>query len=348
MHTEFFLGANSGSGFYSLYGEFCKDKGDILYLIKAGPGGGKSGFMRHMGLEAERRGFDTEYILCSGDPASLDGVYIPALHLGFADATSPHVIEPAVFGVDSYYVNLGQFCSVSDNELIRQYTGKYKEMYSAAYSYLSAAASVHGCEIPELIGKTEKERAKRRALGTVKRELKGAKSDGKITKRFISCISCAGDIVLNDTVLELCKLIYALDDRFGLEQTYLNEVYAYCRERGIAAVVCPSPLCPDELDAVLVPEKGIAFIRLSMCGEHKPYRHVRLDALIPSERIRARKAEIRQREKLFSSAADAAHFYLSEAKRYHDMLEKEYKPLVDFERLNRFRDEFVRELFSFR
>ena len=74
MNVDFFLGANSGAGFYSLYDEFCCDKGDYLYLIKAGAGGGKSGFMRKVAAAAAERGYDTESVLCSGDQESLDAV----------------------------------------------------------------------------------------------------------------------------------------------------------------------------------------------------------------------------------------------------------------------------------
>ena len=83
--TRYFLGANAYSGFYSLYGGFCAGEGDYLRVIKGGPGTGKSALMRRIGAAAERAGHDVEYILCSGDPDSLDGVYIPALGVGYAD-----------------------------------------------------------------------------------------------------------------------------------------------------------------------------------------------------------------------------------------------------------------------
>ena len=39
-------------------------------------------------------GYDAEYILCSGDPDSLDAVIIPSLKLAWADGTAPHALEP--------------------------------------------------------------------------------------------------------------------------------------------------------------------------------------------------------------------------------------------------------------
>lgn len=42
QNTSWFLGANSGNGFSSLYEGFCRADGDFLRVIKAGPGCGKS------------------------------------------------------------------------------------------------------------------------------------------------------------------------------------------------------------------------------------------------------------------------------------------------------------------
>ena len=52
-----------------------------------------------------------EYILCSGDPDSLDGVYIPALGVGYADGTAPHILDPALFGVTGSYLDVGECCA---------------------------------------------------------------------------------------------------------------------------------------------------------------------------------------------------------------------------------------------
>ena len=87
---RYFLGANTAKGFFSVYEDFCKpDSGNFLYVIKGGPGCGKSSFMKKIGKAAEDAGLDVEYVLCSADPDSLDGVLIPTWHVGYADGTSP-------------------------------------------------------------------------------------------------------------------------------------------------------------------------------------------------------------------------------------------------------------------
>ena len=349
MNVKFFLGANSGNGFYSLYNNFANSEGDFLYLIKGGPGSGKSCFMRKIAAKAEKLGLDVEYILCSGDPESLDGIYIPALKTGFADATAPHIIEPRLFGFDSCYVDLGEFCSRTESKHIAEYTAIYKAMYETAYAFLSAAASIEKVQIPGLISKKEIIMTQKRAKSALRRELGELRctlKTGKIQKRFIRGISCMGELCLNDSLNILCKQIYLIDDRCGLSKIYLNEIGESAAARGESIILCPNPLCPDELDAVLLPEYSLGFVRASVAPVKKPWRHVRLDALIPSDRLRAYKSELKAQEKLCNQLKENAVFYLSKAKENHDLLEAEYKPLVNFDALNKFTEQFIDELFN--
>ena len=89
--TNFFVGANSGEGFRNLFPELVdiEDTYDFM-VLKGGPGVGKNTFMREIGRCAEEAGAAVEYLWCSGDPDSLDGVVIPELRCAVADGTSPH------------------------------------------------------------------------------------------------------------------------------------------------------------------------------------------------------------------------------------------------------------------
>ncbi len=147
MNQTYFLGANSGKGFISLYAGFPPEEGAFLHILKGGPGCGKSGFMRKLGRAAEARGLGVHYVLCSGDPDSLDGVYIPALHQAWVDGTAPHVVEPRHFGVDSDYVNLGSFVRLpmaeKDREEARRLTAEYRALYDDACEKLREAKALH-------------------------------------------------------------------------------------------------------------------------------------------------------------------------------------------------------------
>lgn len=88
---RFFLGANSPEGFYSFYDQLIDlSMAKEVYIIKGGPGSGKSSFMRRAAAFLTDAGFTTEYICCSADPDSLDGIVFPEIGLAFVDGTQPH------------------------------------------------------------------------------------------------------------------------------------------------------------------------------------------------------------------------------------------------------------------
>ena len=141
MTQSYFLGANSAYGFHSCYESFCTAPDDFLYIIKGGPGSGKSTFMKKIGAAAEHAGLDVHYVFCSGDPDSLDGVYLPKLHLGYVDGTAPHVIEPAYPGVGGCYLDFSRYFDVSALRAlggeIRHLNAAYKAEYQSAYAFLA-------------------------------------------------------------------------------------------------------------------------------------------------------------------------------------------------------------------
>ena len=95
MELTYFLGANSFGGFASLYEDLTASPNvSRLYILKGGAGCGKSSFMKRIAEAATERGLSVERVLCSGDPSSLDGVFIPALRLAYVDGTAPHAAVP--------------------------------------------------------------------------------------------------------------------------------------------------------------------------------------------------------------------------------------------------------------
>ena len=90
-HIQYFLGANSPTGFYSLYDQLLPpEEARAIYIRQGGPGCGKSTLMRQVGARAEAAGHTPEYIICSGDPDSLDAVLLPDLGVALVDGTAPH------------------------------------------------------------------------------------------------------------------------------------------------------------------------------------------------------------------------------------------------------------------
>ena len=92
---QYFLGANSPTGFYSLYDQLLPpEQASAIYILKGGPGCGKSTLMRRVAALAQEAGEPVEYILCSGDPDSLDAIVLPDRHAAIVDGTAPHDTAP--------------------------------------------------------------------------------------------------------------------------------------------------------------------------------------------------------------------------------------------------------------
>ena len=246
MTQTYFLGANSRDGFASLYRYFPGGEGCYLYIIKGGPGTGKSGFMRRIGAEAEARGLDVHYVLCSGDPDSLDGVYLPARRLAWVDGTAPHSLEPHCFGADAEYLNLGRFCrtplSRPDRERAEELTRRYQARYREVYRLLAAQRG------------DERFAPARRGPAELLQGVSGAAAlPCPPERRFLRAVSCAGDFRLEGELEALCRR------REPVTEGELAALSLELQRRELPVIRCPSPLDPARLEAVLLPWADLAF-----------------------------------------------------------------------------------------
>lgn len=145
----YFAAANGYYGFRSNFDKiFSPERIDKLFVIKGGPGTGKSTMMKKIAKEFCDKAKIIN-ILCSSDPSSLDGLILSknGVSIAIADGTSPHAIEPTYPGAFEEIVNLGEgfdFDELRKNkdEIIRISHNKKTE-YNKAYSLLSVAGDLY-------------------------------------------------------------------------------------------------------------------------------------------------------------------------------------------------------------
>ena len=139
MTEKYFASANGYCGFRSYFKEvFCEENLSRLFILKGGPGTGKSTFMKRIVMELSGEVDRCELILCSSDKESLDGVILStkAGRVAILDGTAPHVLDPRFPGAVSEIVNLGEGwdgkrLSARRGEVIRLTHAK-REAYSSA------------------------------------------------------------------------------------------------------------------------------------------------------------------------------------------------------------------------
>ena len=351
---RFFLGANSPEGFCSLFRDFVSaEDGDFFWIIKGGPGCGKSGFMEKIGEAAENEGCSVEYIGCSFDAASLDGIYIPELHTGYVDGDAPHVVETYNTGAASMYLNLGAYYNVEElrEKLpeLRRLERHYAQEVGRARALLAAAGAAEPRKLPGICTRESGEAVVRRVSGVAAREFgKGGskKEAGSAKRRFISAFTAGGEIFLEETVSALCERVYTLDNDFGLAPAYLAGVEKGALARGHSLILCPDPMEPKQLEAVLIPGLSLGFVSIGSRRRYSgaAYRHVRLDVLLPAERVRELRPRYRAAARLFNEILSAAAASMTQAKAVYDEIEALCKPYVGFEGIEELAQKHIADL----
>ena len=141
-----FPGGNTAKGFHSYYDNIIGNDATRFFVIKGGPGVGKSSFMKKIGFEMTEKGYDVEFHQCSSDNGSLDGVVIPELKIAMIDGTAPHVVDPKHPGGIDEILNFGQFWN---EDGIREHrdslvaiTAKIGSLFKRAYRFFAAAKSI--------------------------------------------------------------------------------------------------------------------------------------------------------------------------------------------------------------
>lgn len=354
--VTFFLGANTPSGFYSLYDQLLDpDEARRLYLLKGGAGCGKSSLMKRAAAALEEAGEPVEYIRCSGDPDSLDAVIFPHLHAAIVDATAPHVMEPKLPGVVESYVNLGRFYDHASLVPLRQEisaaTQGYQSHYKRAYRCLTAAAQLSEDNRALLLTPALEEKLAKRARGILSREVKKTgREPGQAVQRFLGAVSCQGLSCRFETVEALCRKVYELSDSYGLGAGMLTALAAGAMAAGYDVVLCPSPLFPDRAEHLLIPQLSLAFVTSAPGLEYpgRPYRRVRVDAMADPELLKRFKARLKFSRKIQAALLAEGVDALAQAKAVHDQLEALYNPHVDFEGVYAQADQVTAELLALR
>ncbi len=348
----YFLGANTPLGFYSFYEQWIDERqAAAFYILKGGPGCGKSTLMKRVGEAIEAEGLAVEYILCSGDPDSLDGIYIPARGIGIVDGTAPHVIEPAYPGVTGHYVNLGAYYARAElaahREALVALTQRYQRHYAAAYHCFRTAREVRRHEEAAFLTPSACAKAEKRAKGILSREAKRKKERrGRVTERFLSGLCAQGPLLLLETIYGQAKRVYELQESCGLAPEMLRVLEAGLLEAGYDIISAPAAEDPEQLAHILIPELSLAFVT-SYPGrrlEQRPYRRIRMDSMAEKELLQARRGKLRLAGRIADRLLADGVEELKAAKALHDEMEALYRAHTDFRGIDRQTEALLAEI----
>ncbi len=345
---KYFLAANSGEGFISSFEDnYDFTDGWRAYIIKGGPGTGKSSFMKYVTVKAMDMGYSVELCPCSSDPDSLDGVIIKNIKTIILDGTSPHVVEPKYAGVCEEIINLGEFWN---SEKLRErakeiisVTTRNKKLHKTAAAYISAAG--------ELIYdnfKLSKQFINKRKCENFGFNLASSLLPKKMSfspkewVRFIGGVTPKGVIAFKSTVEDFYENIVIIDDKYGaVANIIMQKTREVALSRGYEIITLKNPFLPSKIiDHILIPELSLAVVReyeYIKFGEQ--YRRIHARRFADDNLIRTVRARITFNRRLARELLLGAIKILQKAKAVHDELEKYYMDAMDFAALTRFAEQ---------
>lgn len=323
---RYFIGANTSAGFVNYTDEILCGF-DRVYIIKGGPGTGKSTLMKRFAAYAEERGHTVERYFCSSDSDSLDGVVLRDAGTGIIDGTAPHCADPKYPGAREEIVNIGRLW---DTGLLR---GRFDEiktlcdrksgLFATVYKYFSVCRSLR-TEREKLVSGCEKsdkaEAAVRRLM-----ERFGRGGGFRLIPRQISAVGMNG--VCNfGTFAENADEIWLISDRRGIAGNFLGMMIKEAGSLGLETHISRDHLL--EPDALYFPEKRIAVV--SDCDAGKAARIINTDRFINGAGLSEHRAALRFLKKLENELFSRALSLFGEIRTCHFAVEDIYRGAMDF------------------
>ena len=351
----YFLGSSGKDGFFSCFEQLMpKTEGRYIYIIKGGPGTGKSSFMKKIADEMESKDIDCERIFCSSDPDSLDGVIFPSLRVSIADGTSPHVLDPDYPGASGEIINFGDCWNKTllrerENRIIEA-TDKYKECHRRCRRFLNSAFSIYSDGERICHESLDRKRLVRYASRIVARNM--GKPSGKVgleKTRLLDAVTPKGYYFLNETAESLCSEKIVFEDNFGAAASVLiEEIRTYALACGYSVISSPSVSGNKRLRHIIIEELSLGFFtedRLCPLSINETKR-VSLKRFYDASVIKENRAKLMFAKKASNELLNEAVISLKEAKKNHDELEKLYIDAMDFDKTEKIRLEISKRIWE--
>lgn len=354
-----FPGGNTCCGFHSFYEHLAKPGVVRKFILKGGPGVGKSTLMKQIGRHFAEQGCDVEFHWCSSDADSLDGIVIGPHQVCFLDGTAPHVVDPRYPGAVDEIVNLGEYwhreAIAAERDTVIRLTQEISFCFERAYCRLQEAQ--WACrDWSAYLGRVRDPRSvSRNILALTSDFLHGAIAAAEwpdIRRLFPGAITPDGIVVKANHILPENTILFAVKGSpgSGVKQL-LAHIVAMIELNGFRAEIFHNPLDPALVDIILLPDMNRAIVDVgdplfeysTQLSGVRYRRQLDFDQLIPAGALDAYAKRIAlARDRCETGVAEAVE-WIAQAKQIHDHLEQVYIPAMDFSSIDRLRSRLIEE-----
>ncbi|QGP93670.1 hypothetical protein MGLY_30920 [Neomoorella glycerini] len=359
-----FPGGNTCEGFYSFYDYIIEPDATRIFVVKGGPGVGKSTFMRKIGETMLAKGYDVEFHCCSSDNNSLDAVVIPAIKVALIDGTAPHIVDPKNPGAVDEIIHLGDYWDESKmrahKEEILKANARVARLFQIAYSALREAKVIRDeweSYISECMIESQVNRAVANLLHTIFSGV-APRYDrpAKVRHLFATAITPDGIITGHvESLLQDVQQLYTISGEpgSGVPQV-LARIADLAHEKGLHTEIYHCPFNPRNIDLVIMPEIKVAAMNVQPPHTYDPSSlpdlmamKLNLSAYIDRDKLGTYAHEISSAAYRYQACLDRAVAYIRQAKLTHDYMETFYIPAMNFEAINAKRQEVLQRILNY-
>jgi hypothetical protein len=293
-------------------------------------------------------GYMIEYLHCSSDPESLDGIVIPALRVALIDGTAPHIVDPINPGAVDEIINLGEYW---DRDGIARHRDdvitigeQVGQLFRRAYRYLAAAKCLMDDALA-MYAPPDGSGAYAEAEKIVSAYMDSypvSDNLGRIRKMFASAFTPLGVVQHLDTLIGDNFTVCAVESQWGAGVTdLLLRVSDAAVMRGLDVEQYYCPMDPAKrIDHLIIPALKLALITRSRYFDPP----VDAQSVIDMAQYAGSDDTAEFAEREFDVLLREALFTLNRAKVTHDQIEKYYVPHMDFQSVDRKAEEIIRAI----
>ncbi len=353
LFPKYFLAANACGGFYSEFsGSYSANDHWKAYIIKGGPGTGKSTLMKKAAARAAEKGIPFELFPCSSDPTSLDGVAFPTKKVIILDGTAPHVVEPKYPALCEQIINMGDFWDEKklcgrEKDLI-ELTDINKAYHKKASQYITVAGQIMKYNFGVSLSAADIDKAYRFGCSLAKQHIPKKGGAGRESIRFLSGYTPEGFVFYGNTINSVAKKQIVVSDKYGAVSSIIfSSVRDYAKQNGHKIITVKSCLLPDDIiDHIIIPDLSLAFCREAPdMPIDSTERRIHARRFVSNEVMAKNRQKLNFNRRITKELLIKACENLKAAKAIHDQMEKYYIDIMDFESLNTYTDKITDKIF---
>ena len=332
---SFFIGANTKSGFQRTALSLCNESElTRLYIIKGGPGTGKSTIMKSCAKTANNSGADITYLFCSSDPDSLDGIIISkgTVKLAVTDGTHPHTADSSLPGCCGEIIDCGIGWDSSKLAIRRDdiatESARKSICFERGYAYLSAADKIKTTVQRSAMRYTDHSKMSD-AIKRMIKALPKQKSPYFESICTTEAISMVGGVRLS--TFENSTSLIAVKEFASISPIFFETLAQELRKSGRSQEISVSPM--GDICEIRLPLADISFVPFRDGMVYTKVFQLKNFIICSSESECRGKRKFN--EKCYSEMIYSASDSFSEAKLHHFTLEEIYRSAMDFSAINK-------------